>query len=81
MALILKEYVFDRVESCGKKSPVRVILEELEKMSPCEGVNVKLNDYDWVLTVKSLGELRGFNVEEEGKEDGFIKLKVYNPCQ
>jgi len=48
MALILKEYVFDRVESCGKKSPVRVILEELEKMSPCEGVNVKLNDYDWV---------------------------------
>ncbi|MCH1770419.1 MULTISPECIES: hypothetical protein [Metallosphaera] len=77
---ILRELEFRREEICGANNPVRIIINTVRELGDCEGIKVKVNDYDWVLTLRNLAEIHDFEVEEGEKENNFLNLIIYKRC-
>jgi len=76
--MLKKVLKFDRTEICGNKSPVSIMLEEIKELKSGEEIQILLNDEDWLLVLKNLIIIHDLpvEVEEQGREDGFIKVLV-----
>lgn len=48
---IIEKVKLDKLESCGSRSPLSIMLEVIMKIKECdEGVEILINDYDWLLS-------------------------------
>ncbi|MDT7862399.1 MAG: hypothetical protein RRA45_09320 [Saccharolobus sp.] len=80
---IIERLKIDKTESCGSRSPLVMILSAIKKIRECdEGVEILLNDYDWLLSLKYILQMNDMKlrIEENGKEDDFLKVKILMDC-
>ncbi len=80
---IVERVKLDKIESCGSKSPVSIMMDTIKKIRECEeGVEILLNDYDWLLTLKYLLKMSDMSmkIEEKGREGDFVKVNVFKDC-
>ncbi|ACP36545.1 conserved hypothetical protein [Sulfolobus islandicus Y.G.57.14] len=80
---IIEKVKLDKLESCGSRSPLSIMLEVIMKIKECdEGVEILINDYDWLLSLKYILKINDLKmkIEEKGKEDNFLKLEVSRDC-
>ncbi|BAK54823.1 hypothetical protein [Sulfurisphaera tokodaii] len=80
---IIDKVKLDRTESCGSRSPLSIILDVIKKIKECdESVEVLLNDYDWLLSLRYIIQINDMPLKiiEKGKEDTFLKIEVIKEC-
>ncbi|TRM99827.1 hypothetical protein DJ527_08020 [Sulfolobus sp. F1] len=80
---IIERVKLDKIESCGSKSPVSIMMDAIRKIKECEeGVEILLNDYDWLLTLKYLLKMSDMQmkIEEKGRDGDFVKVNVFKDC-
>ncbi|BDB98608.1 hypothetical protein [Saccharolobus caldissimus] len=80
---IIERLKIDKTESCGSRSPLIIMLSAIRKIRECdEGVEILLNDYDWLLSLKYILQMNDMKlrIEEKGKEDNFLKIEVLMDC-
>lgn len=74
----LKTIRIDKDKLCeyGIASPLRMIIDNIEKMEKGDKLILELNDADWILTLKKIGETKGFKIIESGIIEGFTRLII-----
>ncbi|MEM0091554.1 MAG: hypothetical protein QW232_08190 [Saccharolobus sp.] len=80
---IIDRVKVDKTESCGSRSPLVIILDAIKKIKECgESVEVLLNDYDWLLSLKYIFQFNDteLKIVEKGKEDNFLKIEITKDC-
>ncbi|WP_338598703.1 hypothetical protein V6M85_08375 [Sulfolobus tengchongensis] len=80
---IIERVKLDRVESCGSRSPLTIMLSAIKKIKDCdEGVEILMNDYDWLLSLRYILQMNDvkMKIEEKGKEEDFLKIEVSRDC-
>jgi hypothetical protein len=77
---IVNTLKFDKNDSCemGLRHPIYTLLDEVKKLRVNEGIRVLVNDYDWLLVIKSVLPLMGdVKYEDHGVVDSFYELVIY----
>lgn len=80
---IIERVKLDKIESCGSRAPLTIILDAIKKIKECdEGVEFLINDYDLLLSLKYILQLNDtkMKIEERGNENNFLKIEVSRDC-
>ncbi|AAK42014.1 hypothetical protein SULI_13660 [Saccharolobus solfataricus] len=80
---VIEKIKLDRTESCGSKSPLSIMLDAIRKIKECdESVEILMNDYDWLLSLKYILQVndKKMKVEEKGSEEHYLKVEVSMDC-
>ncbi|AHC52207.1 hypothetical protein SUSAZ_10090 [Sulfolobus acidocaldarius SUSAZ] len=80
---IIETVKLDKIDSCGSKSPLMIMLTAIKKIQECgEAVEILMNDYDWYVSLKYILQVNDLNlkIEDKGKENGFMKVDVVREC-
>lgn len=82
---VIETLTLDRTGSCGSRSPVYIMLQAIRNIRECgDAVELRINDYDWYLTLKYILQRRtetaDLKLRDEGKENDFMKILVVKEC-